>query len=104
MRRRGHVDGNHGKIVAALREVGATVQSLAELGDGTPDLLVGFRRVTYLLEVKNPEQDANKRRLSAQEAEWHTIWRGLPVRVVETPYEALRAIGAIQPTEGVPDA
>ena len=45
-------DQNEGPIVAALRSVGATVSRLND--PGAPDLLVGFRAGTYLLEVKRP--------------------------------------------------
>ena len=35
------VDRNHSEIVDALRQAGASVQSLVKVGDGCPDLLVG---------------------------------------------------------------
>ncbi len=57
---------------------------------GRPDLLVGFRGETYLLEVKSP-----KGRLEDSQVTWHADWRGRPVAVVRTPTEALRAIGAL---------
>lgn len=95
MRRAAKVDDAQEVIVRALRAVGATVQSLAQIGAGCPDLLVGYRRQSFLLEVKSPEQVPSKRRLTAHEARWHVIWRGLPVCVVETPDAALRAIGAL---------
>lgn len=98
MSRRDHVvrrtDDNQRTIIAALRAVGASVQSLVSVGNGVPDLLVGYRRLLYLLEVKNPEQDANKQRLTPLEASWHSTWAGPPVTVVRTVDEALAAIGA----------
>lgn len=39
-RRYGRVDRNHGEIVDALRQRGWQVLSLADIGDGAPDLLV----------------------------------------------------------------
>lgn len=89
------VDDNQEEIVRALRKVGATVQSIARVGDGCPDLLVGYRRQTYLLEVKDPTQPPSKRRLTEHEATWHRLWTGLPVRIVESAEDALCAIGAI---------
>lgn len=53
MRICGRIDGNQAQIVRALRQVGATVLSLADMGDGCPDLLVGFRGFNILLEVKD---------------------------------------------------
>lgn len=93
MRRAAKVDGNHGQIVAALRAVGATVTSTASAGAGFPDLTVGYRGRTYLLEVKDPAQVPSKRRLTPAQVEWHAAWRG-QVAVVESVEEALEVIGA----------
>ena len=39
--RAARVDDNHVAVVEALRKAGAMVQSLAAVGDGVPDLLIG---------------------------------------------------------------
>ncbi len=77
----------------ALRAAGASVESLAAVGGGIPDLLVGVRGATYLIEVKNPLQNASHKKLTPAQVEWHGLWRG-QVAIVETPEEALRVIGA----------
>jgi len=89
------VDANHKAIVKGLRDAGATVQSLAALGKGAPDVLVGFRRLNYTLEIKNPLMPPSKRKLTEAEEEWHDEWRG-QVTVVETLEQALSAIGAVK--------
>ena len=43
------IDANHEAVVLALRSAGATVQSLAGVGKGVPDLLVGYQGQTLLL-------------------------------------------------------
>ncbi len=43
------VDDNQREIVKALRAVGACVQSLAEIGQGCPDLLVFYKPQPYWL-------------------------------------------------------
>lgn len=83
-RRAARIDKNQPKIVKALRNYGATVTSLASVGDGVPDLLVGFRGDNYLLEVKNGE-DA---KLTPAQVVWHRDWKGR-VHVVRTVQEAL---------------
>ncbi len=95
MRRAANVDGNHTRIVEALRKAGCTVQSLAQLGDGCPDLLVGVARRTFLLEVKDPAKPPSARMLNELQQRWHRLWRGLPVSVVHTPEEALEAVGLV---------
>lgn len=88
------VDSNHSEIVRGLRELGATVQSLAALGRGAPDLLVGTRRRNYLFEVKNPEMPPSKRKLTDDEADWHGMWRG-QVNVIHSLSEAIEVINSV---------
>lgn len=87
-------DANQTEIVAALRDVGAEVQHLHEVGHGCPDLLVGFRGVNYLIEVKDGSKPPSKRRLTADETDWHDKWQG-QVEIAESVEDALRIIGAV---------
>jgi len=96
MRLRGKVDQNQGAIVKALRQVGATVQSLASVGGGCPDLLVSRAGDVFLLEVKDPNNpDKRRHKLTPDEMEWHRKWQG-HVTTVFTVEEALGAIGAMK--------
>lgn len=70
------VDANQAVLVTELRRVGASVQSLASLGQGTPDLLVGWRGGNYLFEVKDPRKPPAQRKLTEAEERWHGAWRG----------------------------
>lgn len=83
----GRTDSNQSAIVSALRTVGASVESLADVGAGVPDLLVGFRGQNHLMEVKTA-----KGKLTGDQELWHKTWRGQKV-VVRTVDEALAAIG-----------
>lgn len=96
-----HADDNQTLIVAALGLVGALVWPLDKTGDGVPDLLVGWRRRFFLLEVKNPETVSRKRQrqpkksLRKDQLEFHEYFAGYPVFIVFTPAQALKAIGAV---------
>lgn len=95
MNRRGHagrVDANHVAITEALNRAGATVQSLGIVGCGCPDLLVGIRGQTYLIEVKNPAAPKAHRDLTDAQKKWHVWWRGAKVHTVETAEQALALI------------
>lgn len=94
MRRAAKVDSNQAEIVKALRKVGATVQVLSAVGQGCPDLLVGYRSVNVLLEVKDGSKPPSARKLTPDEEAFHRTWRG-PVFVVNDILDALRAIGAL---------
>ena len=90
MRKHGRVDSNQDDIVKALRKVGASVWITSSMGDGGPDLVVGYHDAeNYLLEVK-----AGDGALTDDELTFRDTWRG-QYAVVRTPEQALQAIGAI---------
>lgn len=91
MRRRARTDGNHGEIVEALRASGCSVQSLATVGAGVPDLLVGIAGRNLLLEIKDGSKSPSKRTLTPAEITWHGAWGG-QVATVATVDEALALI------------
>ena len=85
------IDDNQPAIVKALRDIGASVQSLADLGSGCPDILVGYRGKNYTFEIKDWKQPPSKRRLTPHEKRWHQLWGG-QVCVIETFDDALKII------------
>ena len=87
------IDANHRDIVRGLRDLGATVQSLAALGKGAPDILCGHRGRNYLFEVKNENQPPSKRKLTIAEEVWHEQWRG-SVHVINNLSEAIDILTA----------
>ena len=92
MRRR--TDANQKEIVGALRQIGATVQILSDVGSGCPDILVGFRGSNYALEIKDGEKIPSKQRLTPAEAVWHSTWRG-QVAIVKSIGEAIRVVSEV---------
>lgn len=91
MRRAARIDENQPEIVKHLQSLGMSVCQLHTVGQGVPDLMVGFRGRNILLEIKNPKQDPCKRRLTEDEGDWHTKWTG-QVDVVQTKEEAERVV------------
>ena len=91
MRRAARIDANHQEVVKLLRAVGCSVQSLASLGSGTPDLLVGHRGRNFLLECKDGAKKPSARRLTPDEKTWHARWAG-QIDTVESPQEALKVV------------
>ena len=96
-------DSNEKPIVEVLVTAGASVTKLGD--EGAPDLLVGFRGRTFLLEVKRPlgargglpehrEHEGGRGDLTRAQVKWWDGWRGEPAVVVRTPAEALAVIGA----------
>ena len=88
MRFRAKVDANQSTIVAHLRRAGCTVQSLAAVGKGCPDILVGYQGYNFTFEVKDGDLPPSHRRLTSHESQWHAMWKG-QVGTILTADEAL---------------
>lgn len=114
MRFRRKVDANQKAIVEVLRSVGATVVLLHAVGGGIPDLLVGYRQRTWLLEVKRiGRDDVPGKRLTGgrsmtataeRQKAFHDAWRGGPVSIVRSADEALRLISSSPSSPETADA
>lgn len=90
-------DDNHAVVVEALRNAGAVVRSLAKVGDGCPDLLVGYRGRTLLMEVKDGAKPPSARKLTDDEADFFRNWTGGPLRIVESPEQAVDVLRGVKP-------
>ena len=71
--------------------MGASVESLAGVGCGCPDLLVGYNGHNYLFEVKDGAKAPSRRRLSPDESTWHARWNGQVMIVINGP-DAVQAL------------
>jgi hypothetical protein len=90
MRRAAKVDSTQDQIVSALRAAGCSVQSLAPIGRGCPDILAAAPGgAMFLFELKTGKAEPNELQKG-----WHIAWNA-PVYVVRTADETLRVIGAI---------
>ena len=78
-------DLNQKDIVKALRDGGASVFLLHEVGKGCPDLLCGINNTTFLVEVKSsPEAKFTKDQVA-----FMATWRGSPVHRINNSEEAI---------------
>lgn len=94
--RAARIDANHEQVVSALRAAGASVQSLAGVGKGVPDLLVGFQGKTLLMEIKDGRKTPSERRLTDDQIRWHGAWNGGPLAIVDGVDAALRMLGVMK--------
>ena len=87
MRYAARVDANQDQIVSALRAAGAYVWII-----GLPvDLLVGYKGKTILMEIKTN----SKKRLTKLQKDFFENWTGGSLLRIESPEDALKAIGVI---------
>ena len=94
MHRAAKVDANQAIITQALRQMGATVTPTHTVGNGFPDLAVGFQGVTLLVEIKDGSKPPSKRKLTPDEQEWHDNWRG-QVAIVESVEDAIELLNRV---------
>jgi hypothetical protein len=87
--KRSKSDANQGEIVDDARSIGASVFVGSGVGRGLPDLLVGFRGVNYLIEVK---EDEGSTFTKAQKKFWNE-WEGQKA-IVYNSRELFLVIGA----------
>lgn len=95
MRHRAKTDANQAAVVAALRRIGASVRSTASIGDGFPDLAVGYRGQNFLLEVKDGSKSPSRRELTDDEKRFSLEWRG-HYAVVTSANDAIAIVTAWQ--------
>ena len=91
MRYANRIDANQNKIVDAMRKVGAVVRIISQ-GDGIPDLLVGYKGYTILMEVKDGDKVPSARKLTEPEQKFFDDWRGGMLVVVNSVEEALEIL------------
>jgi Holliday junction resolvase len=91
MRYANRIDANQNQIVDAMRKVGAVVRIISQ-GDGIPDLLVGYKGYTILMEVKDGDKVPSARKLTEAEQKFFDDWRGGMLAVVNSVEEALEIL------------
>jgi hypothetical protein len=91
MRYANRIDANQNKIVDAMRKAGAVVRIISQ-GDGIPDLLVGYRGFTILMEVKDGDKVPSARKLTEAEQKFFDDWRGGMLVIVNSVEEALETL------------
>lgn len=86
------VDDNQKRIVEQLRKLNISVQHLHTVGQGCPDLLLGFRNRNFLVELKDESKPASAKKLTDDEQEFFNEWNG-QVSKCESLEEILKVVG-----------
>lgn len=89
MRKIARVDNNQKEIVKALRQMGCSVFSTAQLGNGFPDIIVGWKGYNFLFEIKKP--GSTYRSLTHDEHMFFLSWLG-QVHIIRNTEEAVNTI------------
>lgn len=76
------MDGNQAEIVELLREIpGCTVAVTSAVGNGFPDIVVGYRGFNFLFEIKDPTKPKSDQELTDDQQRFHAAWKGQVHRV-----------------------
>ena len=95
MRRAARTDHNHTNIVACLRSMGVSVVSLAAVGNGVPDLLIGVPKQNVLVEIKDGSKPPSQRKRTKAQQEFFDHWPG-PVHMVKSEDEAINLVNYLR--------
>jgi Holliday junction resolvase len=89
------VDANQTELVALYRKLGCSVVSLAAVGAGVPDLLIGCNGITDLAEVKDGDKPPSAQKLTPDQVRWHEKWAG-SLRVVNSPDDVIEHVAQLR--------
>jgi len=85
-------DDNQDEIVEALRKAGCSVAITSHAHSGFPDIVVGFRGVNYLIEIKDGNKYPSQQKLTEAQVKFHDTWFG-QISVANSVEQALKAVG-----------
>lgn len=85
-------DRNHAEIINALRKIpNISVFSTHEVGKGFPDIVIGYKGVNYLIEIKDGNKPPSARKLTDAELQFHSNWKG-QIKIVNNFDELLNIL------------
>ena len=95
MRRKARVDSNHQEVVAAFRKFGCSVLDLSRLGDGCPDLCVGYGGISRLVEIKDGSKPPSARKLTEDQKTFISVDKG-GVRIVTSTDDCVAVVAEMR--------
>jgi hypothetical protein len=85
-------DSNHVEIIKALRKIpNLSVFSTHEVGKGFPDIVIGYKGINYLIEIKDGKKPPSARKLTDSEVKFHQDWNG-QISIIKNLDELLQII------------
>jgi hypothetical protein len=95
--RGGRKDHNHSAITAAFLSIpGVSIFDLSDIGRGVPDLIVGVRGESLLVEIKNPATHYGRKGLNRRQLAFQADWKGGPIHVVRTIDDVIELVNSVR--------
>ena len=82
------VDLNHADVVKTLRSLGASVFDASKVGKGFPDIVVGYKNNTILVEIKSGEN----KKFTPTQLKFMSEWKGSSIIRINDIDGAIRLI------------
>ena len=82
------VDSNQQQIIHTFIALGASVLNLSRVGEGCPDILIGYKKHSVLCEIKRD----NKAPYTESQVKFMQNWRGGPISRIDSVDAAIRLI------------
>lgn len=75
------IDANQPQLVKEVREAGMTVAITSSAGEGFPDIVVGYKGINGLFEIKDPDKPPSATALTPAQEKFHGAWDGQIAKV-----------------------
>jgi hypothetical protein len=90
------VDANQKELMTKLRTIpGITVASTHTIGKGFPDIVIGYKGLNYLVEIKDGTKPPSQRKLTKDEEIFHLNWTG-QINICNNFFEILKMLNIEQ--------
>ena len=71
------IDANQNEVVKKIRSIpNVSVAITSALGNGFPDLVIGYKGLNYLIELKDGNKTPSQRKLTPDEEKFREQWNG----------------------------
>ena len=90
------VDENQSQIIHTFIALGASVLNLSRVGEGCPDILIGYRKHSILCEIKKDSKAA----YTESQIKFMQNWRGGAVSRIDSVDVAIRLIKMLDMDNG----
>lgn len=88
-------DANHKEIIDGCRKIPSiSVFSTHMVGKGFPDVVIGYKGINYLVEIKDGKKSKSQKKLTNDEIKFHGSWCG-QIIIVENIDDVLRMLKII---------
>lgn len=85
-------DLNHKELIDKIRKIpNISVFSTHTIGKGFPDIVVGYKGLNYLIEIKDGSKYKSQKKLTESELKFHNSWKG-QVSIAENIDDVLKLI------------